>query len=498
MQYKYNKNTDSLELVNRNSIIVNNVVSSGSSGNSTNGDAVITITTETPEFYGKQVILTDGENSITTLFSNEGIAIFKGVEMEGKLTASVTIDENIYTTNIEIKSNYKINFNPENYYTFTVRLDWSDENSATWGTWLDDAQTILTMPPRDSEGGYGESFLDEFMGYYPCTLDSQGNEIDVLNPNNYAKTINGNDLQESTRVMVKFKNRGYRIWNDPDNSNYTYVSITNRPGLAGYEYIKYKNQLVDSFYVGAYQGTVDDKGRLLSKSGAAPSVSKSLSDFRNYAHNNGTNFEQFTFNIYTYLCCCAVIKYRGETLRNALGYGYVRSSYGLDPSGNRNEHGLNWGKYNNMKDVKLFGIENLWGNVTTFVEGIAISSDSHYRYSTGPFSNDFSTYTDLGSTSLQLPSQENFFIDGLIATDSRLGFMPSKGTPCNGLNDTSYDNKYLATTAYQNKQGSKVCFQGCEYNYGSSANLIRTAFFLGPDESYGYTGARLVYFKPVS
>lgn len=75
------------------------------------------IVTNTPEFFEKDVYVTDGYKTFKGYFSKNGICIINGVDLEGELTITTIVDGIEYQYDgapIEIYSNYNINFNVTN------------------------------------------------------------------------------------------------------------------------------------------------------------------------------------------------------------------------------------------------------------------------------------------------------------------------------------------------------------------------------------------------
>ena len=439
MQYKYNKDTNSLELVNRNSIIVNNVISSGTG-------VTLTVTTDEEDFYGKTVNLTDGNKTIISQFSNEGIAVFNNVDMEGELTAEITVGEKKFSSKIEVKSNY--NTILKKYQTYSLSIDLLEENPSAWGTWIDDA---VNMTPVAIGGGENE--MDKFMGYYPVAIDRNGNEIDLINPNNYLENIEKNTLQDSNLIMVKFPAYGYRIYYTDENT--LIVSVTNEPNKKDYRYLTYKSVLLDSFYISAYlANTVTESSMTIaqSKTKVIPSTNISLPSWREYVHNLGSNFEVMYYDLIVYLLCCMTIKYKGNNIQSILGLGYVGGSNSDIPANGMGDLlGLNYGTtVDTVHTAKMFGIEHFWGNHMTWVEGCYFNDKNQLCLADGYFNE-----------SVDSDKYEKFQLSGSYGGiylhkpigDTRVGFLPSS-TSDNGA--TGSNDKYFCdkVSTYNGRWGT--------------------------------------------
>ena len=356
--------------------------------------------------------------------------------------------------------------------TYTLCLNFSTGNANTWGTWIDSNLTEC------SPGG-GENEVDTLMGYYPCTLNEKGEEIEKINPNDYTKNINGVSLSNSDKVMVKFPCRGYKIWWDSNNTNKLYVSITNERDREDYEYVTYEGKNLNAFYLGAYEGNISSN-KLLSKTNLSPTVNQTISTFRTAAQANGKGFELFSFKALTYLQCCALIKYKGKSIQTALGYGVYNASSKIN-SGNCNTVGLNFAstQYGN-KGAKLFGIENLWGNIFTWIDGVCTNSNYHVLVGDGNFNNTGTGYTDVGTT-----SYGTGWVSRVKATSTKMGFVPSSF----GGSASTYFCDYAAIRT------SSVAIIGGNWDGGDKNGLFYFCISDPGSHHAAYIGGRLMYYK---
>lgn len=340
-----------------------------------NTGVVVTVTTTTRNFYGQTCTLTNGTDQITTIFSNEGVAIFENVEMEGVLEAFVTYEGEVYRTTVNVMTHYNTTLNL--LETYTLRIDKTKyTDPSTWGEWIDCNVTEC------SPGG-GENEIDSFMGYYPVLLDDNGQEIVKINPNNYSEDINGNSLPSGNyNVMIAFPSRGFRIYSE---GNYIYFAITNEKDKADFTYLTFKHRDIQTLYVGAYESVEYDQHQY-SKSGLTPSalfgrysspnpinalnIIKQISDGTRSVGYAGLDFMEFT-----YLQICAMIKYKGKDMREQLGRG-VTGNTSIHNTGLLDRSGLNSGNPNvSTESVKLFGLENLYCNRLMYVLGVTIENN---------------------------------------------------------------------------------------------------------------------------
>ena len=291
----------------------------------------------------------------------------------------------------------------------------------------------------------GSAAWDEFFGHYPV-LFKNGADIVKINPNNFGQDINGNTIDITSGsagdVMIAFPRHGLRMSKSGDIVT---VSMTDNPNNPDFKYYAHSrgSTLKDKLYIGAYMGSEID-GKLRSLSGKLPSNNKSIVEFRTLARTNtpasngngGSGYDQMSFYPLTYLQAMYVLKYKNLNSQEVIGTGYNNP----EPSDNSTKHTgetETWGMdkengevTNSTKHVKLFGIEDMWGNIHEWIDGIYCLLQC--EYTTTQNFNDETIYINQGET--HVTSQVWSHIKEIIGT-SELGFCLDKGA---GSSSTYY------------------------------------------------------------
>lgn len=382
-----------------------------------------------PHFLGWKIVRTEGDLSLVSaenILTKNNRFIFDA--------SNVVSNKTNYTTTIYCDivwglaigfdmqwSTFEENNNSPQYQVVTARFNVNppDGSNAIFdikGTYSDDATNL--MP--------GSAFWDAYFGIYPVLL-KDGVEVIKLDPNNYSKDINGNDVDITSGlagdVMIAFPKRGLRI---QQTANILEVSFTNNPNDPNYSYYAH-NQ--DVFYVGAYQGFIDGDGKLRSLNDKAPTVKKTIGEFRTAAHLNGINYEQFAFYQLTYLQAMYTIKYNWLNGAAALGNGHDKSGGTPYNSGLLNQQGFDFGvPGDDTQGLKFAGVEHFWGNAAQFIDGIVTDADGNYLISS-------SNYNDTGNGYMYKYTHDpvyNFVgkngLCGKVAGTSQAGFAPIDDT----------------------------------------------------------------------
>lgn len=275
--------------------------------------------------------------------------------------------------------------------TMTARFDLSNSDPAQWGEYLDDAVNMTA----------GSAEWDAFFGHYPAMIKN-GAIVGELDPSQgYAKYTDGTtaDITSGTDgdVMIVFPRRDLRIWKD---NEYLYVSMTGKLDKADYDHYahKYKGNDCDWFALGRYKGYYDGT-KLRSLSGQTPSVDIAIGNFRTYAQAGGTGYEQSAFYQLTYRQAMYMLKYLGQNAQIAIGRGYVDGNSAAHITGGTDTLGMDYGETTGKVQCSLFGLEDFWGNVYEFIDGIYSNSSRQLLVADGNYNDTGSGYTDAGAPS---------------------------------------------------------------------------------------------------
>ena len=190
------------------------------------------------------------------------------------------------------------------------------------------------------------------------------------------KTINGNKFLQMPDMY-------FRIGKDSSN-RITDVAVSKMEGASDSTHTWHK---VNSFYYGCYGGSVSSN-KLASVSGVARQHTKTRAEFRTYAANNGSGYQQLDLYHKTVMMFLWWIEWANKNSQNIMrgvDNGTARNTGGTDslttPSGfNTSTQQMRW-----------HYIEDYLGNYYEFVEG-SVGSGSTYYVTADP-----SKFNDTGS-----------------------------------------------------------------------------------------------------
>lgn len=267
------------------------------------------------------------------------------------------------------------------YRTMTAVIDQTNSNPLTCVTYEDDAVGMTK----------GSSGWDNFFDV-KLVLFKNGQEVRELKDSE----LNGLSLTDGD-VMVKFKRMGLNMRTVGDK---VYVTMTDNPNNSNFKYYAHTRGTTrkEAFYLGAYLAFLDGS-KLKSVTGRMPQDSKSITDFRTYAQNNGSGYDLCGFYQLTLLQAMYVLKYGNLDSQTALGKGLTAGN--LDTSnatGATNGKGPDYGTTNGTQQMRFQFIEDFYGNRLWAIDGIATDSSSTIFTATDNFNNNRSGYKNTGIT----------------------------------------------------------------------------------------------------
>lgn len=272
---------------------------------------------------------------------------------------------------------------PKLFSTYTVIIDETNSNPETALTYADDA---VNMQPKSVE------FL-EFLGAKPCLL-KEGKVVGYLNPNDFSKFEDGSTADitsgDAGDVMIEFPKRGINIQRRGTN---LYVSMTDELDNPNFSYLAHTkgDKQVDNIYIGAYKGFELD-GKLRSLSGKEPTGNKTIGAFRSIAQANGQGYQQSQWYHLVYRQVAYILYAKNLDSQTAIGRGYVDGNSSALTTGSTDKLSMVYGETTGKKSVKVFGIEDFWGNVWEWVDGAGTDSSYNLQVSTENFNDNRSGY----------------------------------------------------------------------------------------------------------
>ena len=260
-------------------------------------------------------------------------------------------------------------------FIYGIKINPNTPNSNDCVTYTDNAVGFIPLKVDQNTGvcdyGSWKNIIENVLGIQPCLVKNDGTVIFKLDPNNYNKTIDGNDIDIESgqfgQVMIRFKKIYYKFSMDGDNiwfrisnkrvdNTWLDIAFTAEDGIGS---------IKDEMFIAAYESS--------QKNSILQSISNSLPSFKldfkeiDRLSSFGV-FHMMNITRKQFIVFLGYLVTKSIDLEGNIGSG--NTSGNIIKTGTMNDKGLFYGRNTNNEGVKLFGIENLWGNQLKYMNGI--------------------------------------------------------------------------------------------------------------------------------
>lgn len=398
----------------------------------------------------------------------------------GDPSTLVTTNKNIVGAINEIANNSS----GSSAKVYGIKIDTTNSNPETALTYTDDAVgfTPAKMNFTTDAFGYG-SWVDKFPfnQIKPC-LFKDGQVVGYLNPNDYTKFVNGTNADitsgNSGDVMVEFPKV---YWKFETIGTDLYIQYSKEKVDEQYKCLAHMrgNLERDKTYISAFLGA-GLSSKLRSLSGKSPTTSQTIGSFRALAQSNGGGYDQMAYYQLLMLQILYIVMFKDRDSQSALGRGYVDGNSSSTTTGQLNDKGLFYGETTGKKQMKFCGIEDFYGNVLYWVDGIATDSSYKILINSQSFNDTGSGYPT--SITSGLSASTSGYIDK-VQGGTETGFI-IKGR--SGSENTHY-------TDYGFLDASRIAQFGGAWINTSDAGAFGLRLVNSGSSSYFSIGARLMF-----
>lgn len=335
-----------------------------------------------------------GNGTITATSNNTSVAKIKSINQSTGVVTVESVNDTTGMAKITVKvaegTNYKAASDTTVSVTATFReylygfdLTIADSNPATRVTYPSDvensgfAKAVMNFGGAFSYGSWPSTPGEKFMPR-PCMLRFNGTVDYYLNPNDYTKKADGTtsdvaNMNYGGNAMMEWPKIYVKRW---ESNGVYHFRCSDMKVDSDYEcwsnYDK-NNKEIPHFYTPIFFGSKDGSNRLRSISGQSNFVSNTAQTEVTYAKNNGVDIwytevlsdRELVNDLLTMM-------FKSTDLQATAGYGVCSASAAIAP-GSMNTKGLFWGAGDKTSGVKVFGMENWWGNIFRRIAGWCIS-----------------------------------------------------------------------------------------------------------------------------
>ena len=362
--------------------------------------------------------LVKGDN--INLSVNDGVVTISVTGMPTK-TSDLTNDSDFVTNQINDattssetawsseKTSYEINRRISTVYGF--HIDSSDDDADDCVIYLEDAvgMTPAYMDYANDKFVYG-SWENAFFMPKPCMLKSDGTVAYYLDKNDYSKKEDGtaSDVADDTfdgNAMMEWGKIWYKIVPDANDtaSASVYISDRNIDGTYHcWSNMDDNGNVKEHFYTPIYNGSIVNDGTndvLRSISGKTYDKlcqSKTATVERQMAQRNGTGWDSEVYCDYVLMSLLLVLISKSLDTSSKFGNGRTgqsSSASNMLSTGAMDDKGLFWGSNTGDYGVKVFGMENQWGNQWRRLCGLILDTNV-WKYKLTKSTADGSTVSD--------------------------------------------------------------------------------------------------------
>lgn len=392
----------------------------------------------------------------------------------GSWTVTATLGEDVAQEEINVVdfTDYPITLS----YVKIFGVVWAYSNSSTALARVTKANdpnnyvnTDITTSPSPAVGtGSGSSPFDDYMPWKGM------DEYNIVDNTIGAKRGESGFSRSSNDVMVYIPEFYYKVVNDSSSSK-RYFYIANK-ATTGFE--KHPGS-------GRYVGRYNTISGNYSRTGNDPIVSITRSSARNGARGKGNKWA-----LYDYASWCAVwllyiVEYADWDSQKKIGMGWVDGHSNSIASGGTDSMTYHTGRASGSDGstaVQYRHIENPWGNINEWIDGINFSDGTVYVCTDiSKYADDTSTnYTNIGTK-----AQSDGYISATgYSSTSPWSFYP---TSTSG-SETTYIPDYVFFG-----RGWRVLCIGGRWNNGSDAGLFYFNASLNSSNLGSHVGSRLLF-----
>lgn len=332
----------------------------------------LNITTNEASLFGQTITATDGTNVKTGTISAEGTATLR-ITFTGSVTVTATDGEQTASTTVSVQSGtdeYSLSLSFVKIYG----VEWDGTSTTLWSRTDDSA--MFTNPTPAIGNGAGSSPFDGLMPWSGMekVTDSAGGTLVKIPKFYYKWTKSGNVM----RLQIA----------DGQASGFSVspAHMDRGDGKGERDYV----------YVGRYHCASSFK----SQSGVKPLASQTRAQFRTGCHNLGSSYWMMDYATWVTIQMLYLVEFADWNSQNTIGYGCGNNSSteNMGSTDSMTYHtGTTAASRSTYGHTQYRWIEDLWGNVYDWIDGIRFSDADVYAYLNPTGYSDASGGTKVGT-----------------------------------------------------------------------------------------------------
>lgn len=259
----------------------------------------------------------------------------------------------------------------------------------------------------------GEFDYGSFAGFWfvkdnkPVMLNYDGTEAYELDPNDYTKKLDGSpsDVANSAfagNAMSRIPKSYIKEWEEDGYEYCNICDIKMDDTYHAYAHTRADGSEMNNVYLSMFKGSLVSN-KLRSIKGLNPMASKTGSEELTFAKANGSLWSTRSWSQRNLINMLLILMGSTTDTQEAFGYGYYTGGSSSAPnylvSGGASDKGQFYGTNKTRDYVKVFHIENWWGDIWERIEGCVTNASSRILVkSVPPYNTGGSGYVDTGVT----------------------------------------------------------------------------------------------------
>ena len=332
-------------------------------------------------------------------------------------------------------------------------------------------KVVINKDTAEIKHWLGDTNSNVSQAGYPINIDPATEDIMVYFPAFYYKrTWNGDVLDDS--ILTDIPTTRYR-------EDYEVFPCFVREDGSIRPYVLY----------GAFKG-VEVGGQLRSVVGSKPTVSKTISAFRDLARQGrDTKWNIETFQLVSMVQLLYKIGFQNLNSQAELGNGWTNKSESAT-TGETMLLGNRSGYYgSNGNQISLFGIEDFFGNIWSFVDGMLVQDDGYYITNNPSSFGTIASHEKIGATPL-MGADADASVEGYFKTIEKISGVHKYANIPNLLGGSA-SGWYCDYLWSHRKTQTNICLFGANWSAGSPAGAFCLHLIDVASKSSSAIGARL-------
>lgn len=348
---------------------------------------------------------------------------------------------------------------PKEYTLLGFKINKAESNPQARVEYTEGAVDLTPAKVDLSTGEFNYGSFGEFWfvkGNKPVMLNSDGTEAYELNPNDYTTKIDGtaSDVANSSfdgNAMSRIPKVYLKMWEDDEYEYCNICDVKLDDDYHAYAHTREDGSEMDYVYLSMFEGSLVSS-KVRSIKGLSPMNTQTGANELTYAKANGSGWSTRSWSQRNLINMLLILMAKSTDMQTAFGYGYYTGGSSTSPNylttGGASDKGQFYGTNATRNYVKVFHIENWWGDVWERIEGCVTNASKQILVKSVPPYN--TAGTDYNNTGVTAGGTSGGYISACAMTED--GLIPKTAS---GSETTYYtDGLWFAASCYALVGGS--------------------------------------------